>query len=241
VSIAPNGEVWASWRNESDGGVKWRVGHLGPTGWESIDGFSPFEFSDGGFDRFYITDDGDRYAAYTESLYRHDDGAWSAVSSLDGWGFPVVDVGRDGTIWQSGGMTLFGDVADDTPFAGQGLTPESEAFHAYPEGLFSILSEGLARFAGGEWAAWTSADLPDIDLPTRLGDAEFKVAPDGSLWVGSHCDGLARFDGESLDRFLPGQCISMDIAADGSVWVLAHEGEGKDLYVITPEAVAGTQ
>jgi hypothetical protein len=32
----------------------------------------------------------------------------------------------------------------------------------------------------------------------------------------------------------------MHIAADGSVWVLADEARGKDLYVITPEAVAAS-
>ena len=51
------------------------------------------------------------------------------------------------------------------------------------------------------------------------------------------CDGLARFDGQTLDRLLPGQCISMDIAADGSVWLLADD----DLYVITPKAVAAAE
>jgi hypothetical protein len=55
------------------------------------------------------------------------------------------------------------------------------------------------------------------------------------------CDGLARFDGETLDRFLPDQCISMDIAADGSAWVLADEEDGGDLFVITPEAMRATQ
>jgi hypothetical protein len=49
-------------------------------------------------------------------------------------------------------------------------------------------------------------------------------------------DGLARFDGERLDQFLPGQCGSIDIAADGSAWVLSDGDEGKALYVITPEA-----
>jgi hypothetical protein len=53
-------------------------------------------------------------------------------------------------------------------------------------------------------------------------------------------DGLIWFDGESLDRFLPSRCITMDIAADGSVWVLADEDKGKSLYVITPEAVAAS-
>ena len=55
------------------------------------------------------------------------------------------------------------------------------------------------------------------------------------------CDGLARFEGTTVDRFLPGQCISMDIAADGTVWVLVGEDEGRRLYVITPEAVAASE
>ena len=69
-----------------------------------------------------------------------------------------------------------------------------------------------------------------------------------------YCDGLARFDGETLDRLLPDQCISIDIAPDGSVWVLAGEerlqtydpeerkwvfaDDAWDLYVIIPEAMA---
>ena len=50
-------------------------------------------------------------------------------------------------------------------------------------------------------------------------------------------DGLARFDGQRLDRFLPAQCISMDIAADGSAWVLAAD----DLpYVFDDDALRAT-
>ena len=64
-------------------------------------------------------------------------------------------------------------------------------------------------------------------------DDWFRAVRDGHLV----CDGIARFDGVTLDRFLPGQCVSMDIAADGSVWVFAGDDEGRDLYVITPAAV----
>jgi hypothetical protein len=48
--------------------------------------------------------------------------------------------------------------------------------------------------------------------------------------------GTDAVDGERLDQFLPGQCGSIDIAADGSAWVLSDRDEGKALYVITPEA-----
>jgi hypothetical protein len=62
--------------------------------------------------------------------------------------------------------------------------------------------------------------------------------------------GVAHFDGVTWSRYLQGRCIDlMDIAADGSVWLLASEPGARtdhplvetDVYVITPEAVAGTE
>ena len=93
------------------------------------------------------------------------------------------------------------------------------------------------------------------------------VAPDGSLWVpsrlgvmdrdpdlgGGHrnvcghgIDGVARFDGETWSRFLQGRCVEvMDIAADGSVWMLASKSDARfplaHVYVITPEAAAAPE
>ena len=77
--------------------------------------------------------------------------------------------------------------------------------------------------------------------------------PDGSLWLnpalessGSNrdCDGLARFDGTDLRRFLPGLCIyNYAIGPDGSVWVPAgadywkEENPPLDTYLI-PAGVA---
>jgi hypothetical protein len=220
VSVAPDGTVWASWR---DGPGQWRVGHLGPAGWQPLDGYT--RVSHGGaayYERLFFTDAGDVYGVdyYMGDVFRYEDGDWQRIS-----GAGLVDVGWDGTVWQADGP------GDD-----------------------------LARFADGEWTRWNSAAVPDI----RLGlDYGFEVALDGSLWFSlwqsadgeppggdppegdwydavrdGHlvCDGLARFDGEAVDRFLAGRCVSMDIAADGSVWVLSDA----DLYVITPEAVAAT-
>ena len=62
-----------------------------------------------------------------------------------------------------------------------------------------------------------------------------------ALDVDLACDGLARFDGQTLDRFLPGRCVSLDIADDGAVWVLAGDEEAQGLYVITHEAVADAE
>jgi hypothetical protein len=265
LTVAPDGTVWASW--EKAGG--WRVGHLGPAGWQGRDGEGRGAMTvtrcgpnrkgewecgkDGkenifiGYHRLFPTDAGDLYGAECSracALFHSGGGDWENLLS-DGIGTMafVFDVGRDGTVWQEGSLVEAGVIA-----------PVLEA------------GEGLARFADGEWSGWTSDDLPDIRFGVGL-DYEFEVAPDGSLWfslwrsadgtdpglaqdswswwdrrgaVGDGrllCDGLARFDGQTLDRFLPGQCISMDIAADGSAWVLADEDASTDLYVITPEAV----
>ena len=73
---------------------------------------------------------------------------------------------------------------------------------------------------------------PNRVAPSRVGNwgrEELEDAVEGGRLL---CDGLARFDGVSLDHFVPGRCITMDIAADSSVWVLA----GEDIYVITPSS-----
>jgi hypothetical protein len=254
VTVAPDGTLWASW---GDGSAcdqadaadceRW-VGYLGPTGWQRLDGST----TPAAFLRLVFTDAGDLYgvgAGWDYSLYRYENGGWRQVSYV-----PLVDVGPDGTVWQFGGFS------------------DELRWDELTESFNDVATWGLARFADGEWAGWTSADLPEIKDDLGL-DNQFKVAPDGSVWFSMwrngpgtetgtcepawwggpnavdpdavfavDCDGLARFDGETLDRFLPGQSISMDIAADGSVWVVAGEDEqGRDLYVVTPTALAPTE
>jgi hypothetical protein len=219
---------------------RWRVSHLGPMGWQSLDKDTIGELRP----LLPPTDAGDLYGVrydWLPVLWRYKDGVWREQGSVFN-----VDVGPDGTVWADVGAS-WGDPA----------LPDDQL--------------GLARLAGGEWELWAAADfLPDIRIGPAgtLFDYEFEVAPDGSLWFSlwrgaddgdpwdldsAECDGLARFDGETLDRFLPGRCLLMDIAADGSVWVLATDeavsvpGEGGfpddqawGLYVITPEAVAAS-
>jgi hypothetical protein len=225
-TVAPDGTLWTSWEVEP----RWRVSHLGPTGWQSLDKDTVGELRP----LLPPTDAGDLYAVGSDDdwyldLWRYKDGVWRELGSgLN------VDVGPDGTVWARVGAGV-GDPA----------LPDEQA--------------GLARLAGGEWELWASADiLPDIRIGGGSFVDAFEVAPDGGLWVslwrgitGYACDGLARFDGVALDRFLPGRCLLMDIAADGSVWVVAaddaavvpEEGRFPDdqtwgLYVITPEAVS---
>ena len=111
-------------------------------------------------------------------------------------------------------------------------------------------TETLRRFDGSRWQEWSTYEL---DLrPGGWWSDRYLVAPDGSLWTddvgppsddesdhAAPCPNVARFDGVTVQRFLPETCggqVSLDVAADGSVWVASEH----DLYVITPEAVAAT-
>jgi len=106
-------------------------------------------------------------------------------------------------------------------------------------------------------------DFAEQDMrPAGWHWGKYDVAPDGNYWAGwpvvvpeeaIRCVGISRFDGLAWEQHLPGECIGdMDIAPDGSVWLIAWEGPynmsgwpadgaGPNLYVITPEAVAGTE
>ncbi len=100
---------------------------------------------------------------------------------------------------------------------------------------------------GSLWSSlWQSVDgstLPRGGTAWELAEERTNAVEDRRL----RCDGLVRFDGTTVDHFLPGRCISMDIAADGKVWVVAYEDlgprlyDGSDLYVITPEAAAASK
>jgi hypothetical protein len=238
-TVAPDGTVWATWRmSGTTHEGRWQVGHLGPTGWRPLDGDARYDSTPfRGYRRMWVTDAGEVYGLGYDHIYRYEDGGWDNVAPR-GW-FTLADVGPDGTIWLGS-------------------------------------NDGLGRLADGEWAGWRSADIlgtrygfgydaTDDDDYDYLGAMQFEVAPDGSLWFSQWqmrdrteplvCDGIGRFDGRTLDRLLPGRCItSMDIAPDGTVWVLATDetgwvfdngeahwilggDEGRDLHVITLQAV----
>ncbi len=240
IAVAPDGTLWARWDEwvERSGGT-WNVvphvGRLGPSGWEPLAGQAEF------WERLHPTASGVIYAK--SCIYgmcqssRYEDGAWRGawIAGRDLAG--TWDVAPDGTIWSLGaeGLARFAAGAwdewapDDLPDMSLGIALERggapvSTFRAAPDGSM--------------WASlWQQG--PGGDDP-----------PAGGLW-GEHwsealrydpaCDGLVRFDGQSLDRFLPGRCVTMDIAAEGSIWVVADADEGRDLYVITPEAVAADE
>ena len=131
---------------------------------------------------------------------------------------------------------------------------------AMPEGMFwGIDGESLYRHDETGWRHWS---LKEDRMLASWSRSPHGVAPDGSFWAAwpgrgalgtPDCLGVNRFDGRSWERYLPGMYVwplAMDIAPDGSAWLIAWEDKGVDdqgygssdghLFVITPEAVAAT-
>ncbi|MGD8683826.1 MAG: hypothetical protein PVG27_07750, partial [Chloroflexota bacterium] len=249
-TIAPDGTVWGSYRTEDRDPV---VARLGADGWEPLEDApasgdlvvtqSGELWVGGGWLGRYMEhrDDGSWRVHEGGSLwrYREDDGTWHEVTVDAVVHHPAeqhVAVGPDGTVWFAGAEPLMRDGK-----------PVPDAFRdptmPRPGDPF------LMRFDGTEWQRWgpedgvpplgAEATPPDL-MPTR----------DGGLWLVENpyqCAddwGVARFDvdGPTWRHFFSGDCItSMDIAADGAVWLMTPTNDEDDtfeLYVITPEAVA---
>ena len=242
ITIAPDGRAWASWR---DGQGVWRVGDLGPESWQPLEGSIPSGFGPYGFYRLTITDSGDIYGVapgYGDILYRYEDGTWHRI---DGDYVMPIRVGRDGTAWGIGGdrwhraLVRFADgewsrwTHDElpkmawSPGANVGLGigfDAGDGFRVAPDGSL------WARL----WRGGVERETMDPNASMVDSSQRFNAVMDGR----AACDGVVRFDGLTTDHFLPGRCTRWDFAKDGSVWVLADADEGRDLYVITPEAVA---
>jgi hypothetical protein len=154
------------------------------------------------------------------SLQRYRDGAWHEVEiepevPTGGW-----TLGADGTLWSH------------TPVGG----PDQQV---------------LGRLEGDVWTTWGEQAVGEFDANLPVG---YVAAPDGALWIAEKvrtlgqfeppvtCQGVARFDGTRLERFLESLCIRfIDVGPDGSAWLLADEPDTLappdpvHLYVITRE------
>jgi hypothetical protein len=244
IEAAPDGTLWASWWERANGRWEPRFGHLGPSGLEPLGGDHQGNFSW----RLYATDSGVVYAkrcGYGRCRAdRYEDSAWHRLEGT----FETFDVSPDGTVWhldaREGRLRRFAGAGSPTSWGfdelpdmdldliaieGVGMHTPTSTFNAAPDGsMWASL-----------WQSGTGSNPPGGFLWKYEQRPEAFVGDSGR--VEAQCDGLVRFDGTTTDRFLPGRCVTIDIAADGSVWVLADEGKGKDLYVITPEAVAATE
>jgi hypothetical protein len=178
----------------------------------------------------YLTEDG--WQALADGVFVR---SLRVASPDDIWGIEMDFLGPDHFVrFVDGAWERMDDV--DLPLAALG--PDGTFWGAF------LGDDDLVRFDGSEWSRW-----PPEDTGFHAGPDGVEVATDGSVWYASgspedNCGGVARFDGVTPDRYLSGLCVeAIDINTDGSVWLLATEAGAdlRDVYVITPEAVAGTE
>jgi hypothetical protein len=227
IEIADDGTVWAFWQDQGSETVS--LGHLAGGERQPIGEWHEGRVHGG---HLYLSGSDDVWVAGAPAhregkpeLYRLVDGTLQQEYAAT---VVAADVGADGTAWF---------VSLDELIRLDRTTEEAE-----PE---SWALPGSMTAEWGSMSRWTF-------LP---GDA-FRAAPDGSIWFALradsgppvpevHCAGIAGFDGTTwLGPFLQDRCVeSIELAADGSVWLLARDAEGSgedlvDLFVVTPEAVA---
>ena len=221
MSIGPDDTIWATWEDPTDKD-RTIVARQTDDGWERLTPFPGHPY------RLYVLDTGDIWV-------KDDDG--------------MVYLGQyvDGT-WRRHDVLDFGLNPEEAPLYDIG----EEVF--LPDGSVTVSATGYAppmyfHYDGTEWREWQPSDGAPTPRMVGYYDGGFEVADDGSAWFGDQtdedCKGVARFDGVTASRWLEDLCVDgVSIAPDGAVWVLAGTG-GKDednwfdLYVITPEAVAG--
>jgi len=191
----------------------------------TIEDWSDVYDGDAALDQLAVSPDGDVWLVGIprSHLLRFDGEGWDAIPSPERWNpggrgpYRYLDIGPDGAVWLK---------ADTTG--------------------------GLARFEDPGWTTFTQADGVEPwrepwGNPGSSTRELLNVAADGSVWVnGGPTDegcGATYFDGATWTSYLVGLCIEdFAIAPDGSVWLGADGRAGRlDLYVITPEAVAGTE
>jgi hypothetical protein len=251
--VTSDGTLWA-------GGYGGSFGCLGPDGWQSV-GEWPER---GGYRTLLVSDRGEVWAVRSRDsakVQRFVDGEWlmdqppSTGEYLQGWGHGAA-VGPDGTFWGHNNGAFF-------RFDGTGwMTFGSPEWMQTDVRAWRLVEDEWVPLTPAEWRAARPSIRgvhPAEVTSEGLGWGEPHVAPDGSLWVPprlgesgvevrSVCDhaidGVARFDGKTWSRYLLGHCVqTMDIAGDGSVWLLATESDEdlRHLSVITPEAVAAAE
>jgi hypothetical protein len=227
LEIAPDGTVWAMWQEPGSETVV--LGTLADGDRQSVAEWPATELYGGdlyltGTDEVWISG-APEYRAGKPRLYRLVDGALQREYEDTA---VAVDVGPDGTVWfvsLDELIRLDGTAADADP---------------EPWALDDTMTAGWGSASG-----WTF-------LP---GDA-LRVTPDGGVWFAlradsgppvpeEHCGGIAHFDGTTwLGPFLPELCVeSVELATDGSAWLLAHAAESGDdlvdLFVVTPKTASG--
>lgn len=226
IEIADDGTIWAFWQDQGSETVS--LGYLAGDERHPIGEWQEGRVHGG---HLYLSGSDDVWIAGAPAhregkpeLYRLVDGTLQQEYAAT---VVAADVGADGTAWFVSLDEL--------------VRLDAAAGDAEPES-WALPGSMTAEWGSMPW--WTF-------LP---GDA-FRAAPNDSVWFALRaesgppvpevaCGGIAGFDGTTwLGPFLPDRCVeSIQLAADGSVWLLARDAEHADdlvdLFVIDPEAAA---
>ena len=111
---------------------------------------------------------------------------------------------------------------------------------AMPEGVFWGIGDDDTALYRHDATGWQHWSLKKDRMLASWSRSPHGVAPDGSFWAAwpgrgalgtPDCLGVNRFDGRAWERYLPDMYVhplGMDIAPDGSVWLIAWEDKGVD-------------
>ncbi|MGH7338718.1 MAG: ligand-binding sensor domain-containing protein, partial [Myxococcota bacterium] len=150
---------------------------------------------------------------------------WDAARGLGATPVRALLVDRRGRLWiRQGNDTLRLDTGDGTLERIAGLPPTSDLSHLHEDRrgvVWATSDRGLYERVGEGWRKLSGAEgLPSDAVSSLLEDFE------GSLWIGTAYDGLARWLGR--DRFVAWTEAS-GLPSD-VVWALARTTDGRLLF-----------
>ncbi len=175
-----------------------------------------------------LAPNGDLWAATAEGAVRWELSTGDFEIHTEATGVPgrsIVSIGiaPDGTVWVAGDQGIGRYDGTWQVFSGE-ETPELAGqitTLAVDHGgvvWVAVASEPLARF-DGSWSSVTTAQGPGRSV---VGPAGLAVGTDGTLWVGTHDEGIFSFDGATWRHFaephVPERTTYLAVAPDGAVW-----------------------
>ena len=176
-----------------------------------------------------LAPDGHLWAATAAGLVQWDITAgefslFTEGDGLPGRSFATIDISPDGTVWivgdqgigrYDGAWQIYSE-ENTTELAGQlgGLVVDHDGVV-----WATVASEPLARFDG----SWSSVTAPEGPGRSVVGPDGLAVGTDGTLWVGTHDQGVFAFDGSTWQHFTeadgaPERAWHIAVAPDGAVW-----------------------
>lgn len=225
--FAPDGRAWAWGERIADG-----LTYLDGGAWISV---TPYEYpGDREVYTMAVTVEGELWLGTDVGALRRDPatGEWSryAATEMITGVIPAID----GTVWL---LTIWGNPWELTPGDAPGQFEEIEHYPRHPvqhidhgafwqsPGLWVVTGLGLTKWVNEaqEWAIYDSYST-DNDLPPAI-IWDYSRAADGSLWL-ALADELVHAWPEDdrwvlapLPEAVEGSIVTVEAAADGSVWI----------------------